>query len=81
MGDDFTALGFKMDSGNAFSGIYGDAAYDYENLDKIIDDVNALVLHKNSFTREIMLLIKSHVALSIFLDLFHQILLSLKGFS
>lgn len=40
MADDCNALGFKMDCGNAFSERYGKAAYDYEELDKIIDEVN-----------------------------------------
>lgn len=44
MGDDCAALGFKMDSGNAFSKKYGDAAYDYEELDEIIDNVNDISL-------------------------------------
>ena len=39
MADDCAALGFKMDCGQAFTERYGQAATDYLELDKIIDDV------------------------------------------
>jgi len=44
MADDCDALGYKMDCGNAFSERYGKAVNDYEELDKIIDDVNDIDL-------------------------------------
>lgn len=44
MADDCDALGFKMDCGNAFEQLYGKAANDYEELDKIIDDVTDISL-------------------------------------
>lgn len=44
MADDCDALGFKMDCGNAFSERYGKAADDYEELNKIIDEVNDIEL-------------------------------------
>lgn len=42
--DDCAALGFKMDCGNAFSEKYGEAVNDYEELLKIIDDVDDIDL-------------------------------------
>lgn len=39
MADDCAALGFEMDCGHAFSEKYGQAANNYEALDRIIDDV------------------------------------------
>lgn len=44
MADDCDALGFKMDCGDAFSERYGKAANDYEELNKIIDEVNDIEL-------------------------------------
>jgi hypothetical protein len=44
MADDCEALGFEMDSGDAFSKRYGSAVHDYEELDKIIDYVNDIEL-------------------------------------
>lgn len=44
MADDCDALGFKMDCGNAFEQLYGKAAHDYEELDKIIDNVTDISL-------------------------------------
>ncbi|WP_243108047.1 PD-(D/E)XK nuclease family protein [Clostridium sp. JN-9] len=44
MADDCDALGFNMDCGNAFSERYGKAINDYEELDKVIDDVNDIEL-------------------------------------
>ncbi|MDO5044546.1 MAG: hypothetical protein Q4E22_04540 [Coriobacteriia bacterium] len=44
MGDDCEALGFKMDGGHAFSEKYGEAAFDYEALKKIINDVTDISL-------------------------------------
>lgn len=44
MADDCDALGFKMDCGNAFSERYGNAVYDYEELNKVIDQVNDIEL-------------------------------------
>ncbi len=44
MADDCDALGFKMDCGNAFEKLYGKAVHDYEELDKIIDDVTDISL-------------------------------------
>ena len=42
--DDCAALGFKMDCGNGFSEKYGEAVNDYEELLKIIDDVDDIDL-------------------------------------
>lgn len=42
--DECTALGFKMDCGNSFSEKYGEAVNDYEELLKIIDDVDDIDL-------------------------------------
>jgi hypothetical protein len=44
MADDCNALGFKMDCGNAFSERYGKAVNDYEELNKVIDEVNDIEL-------------------------------------
>lgn len=44
MADDCVALGFEMDCGNAFAEKYGKAVNDYEELDKIIDDVKDIKL-------------------------------------
>lgn len=44
MADDCDALEFKMDCGNAFEQLYGKAVHDYEELDKIIDDVTDISL-------------------------------------
>ena len=42
--DDCAALGFKMDCGNEFSEKYGEAVNNYEELLKIIDDVDDIDL-------------------------------------
>lgn len=42
--DECAALGFNMDCGNAFSEKYGEAVNDYEELLKIIDDVDDIDL-------------------------------------
>lgn len=39
MADDCDGLGFEMDCGHAFEHVYGKAASNCEELDKIIDDV------------------------------------------
>ena len=44
MADDCAALGFEMDCGHAFSEKYGQAANNYEALDRIIDDVTDIPL-------------------------------------
>ena len=44
MADDCVALGFEMDCGHAFSEKYGQAAKNYEALDRIIDDVTDIPL-------------------------------------
>ncbi len=44
MADDCDALGFEMDCGHAFSEKYGNAANNYEALDRIIDDVTDIPL-------------------------------------
>lgn len=44
LADDCAALGFKMDCGNAFSEKYGDAVYNHEALEKIIDEVTDIPL-------------------------------------
>lgn len=44
MADECAALGFKMDCGHAFSEKYGQAANNYEELDRIIDDVKDIPL-------------------------------------
>lgn len=44
MADDCAALGFEMDCGHAFYEKYGQAASNYEALDKIIDDVTDIPL-------------------------------------
>lgn len=44
MADDCAALGFEMDCGHAFSEKYGNAFNNYEELDKIIDDVTDINL-------------------------------------
>ncbi len=44
MADDCDALGFVMDCGHAFSEKYGNAANNYEALDRIIDDVTDISL-------------------------------------
>lgn len=44
MADDCDALGFEMDCGNAFEQLYGLAVHDYEELDRIIDDVEDIYL-------------------------------------
>ena len=44
MADACAALGFEMDSGEAFSEKYGDAASNSKALEKIIDDVNDISL-------------------------------------
>ena len=44
MADDCNALGFKMDCGNAFIERYGKAFDDYEELKKVIDEVNDIEL-------------------------------------
>ena len=45
MGDECMELGFKMDCGNAFERVYGDAVYNSEALSRIIhrvDDISLL---------------------------------------
>ena len=42
--DDCAALGFKMDSGNAFAEKYGRAVNDSKELAKIIDEVTDILL-------------------------------------
>lgn len=44
MADDCVALGFEMDCGDAFSEKYRQAVYNYEVLDRIIDDVTDILL-------------------------------------
>lgn len=44
MADDCDALGFVMDCGHGFSEKYGNAANNYEALDKIIDEVDDIQL-------------------------------------
>ncbi len=44
MADDCEALGFEMDCGNAFEQLYGKAVHDYEELDKVIDNVTDIFL-------------------------------------
>ena len=44
MADDCAALGFQMDCGHAFSEKYGQAANNYEELEKIIEDVTDIPL-------------------------------------
>lgn len=44
MADDCAALGFEMDCGHAFEHVYGKAASNCEELDKIIDDVTDISL-------------------------------------
>lgn len=44
MADDCAALGFEMDCGHAFEDRYKQAVYDYEALDRIIDDVDDISL-------------------------------------
>lgn len=44
MGKECDALGFKIDCGHAFSEKYGQAATDYEELDRIINDVTDISL-------------------------------------
>lgn len=44
MADDCAALGFEMDCGHAFSEKYGQAANNYEALDRLIDDVTDIPL-------------------------------------
>lgn len=44
LADDGAALGFEMDCGHSFSEKYGQAAYNHEALDKIIDDVTDIPL-------------------------------------
>lgn len=44
MADDCVDLGFEMDCGHAFSEKYGQAANNYEALDRIIDDVTDIPL-------------------------------------
>lgn len=44
MADDCDALGFKMDCGNSFSERYGKVVNDYEELNKIIDEVSNIEL-------------------------------------
>lgn len=44
MADDCAALGFEMDCGHAFEERYEQAVYDYEALDRIIDDVDDISL-------------------------------------
>ena len=44
MADDCAALGFQMDCGHAFSEKYGQAANNYEALEKIIEDVTDIPL-------------------------------------
>ncbi len=44
LANDCAALGFEADSGAAFEGVYGQAAYDGAELDKIIDDVTDVYL-------------------------------------
>ncbi len=42
--DDCKELGFKMDCGNSFREVYGDAGYKYAKLNKIIDEVTDVKL-------------------------------------
>lgn len=42
--DDCTRLGFEMDSGKAFSEVYGEAFTNYEALQKVIDDITDVYL-------------------------------------
>lgn len=44
MADDCSALGFEMDCGHAFERVYGKAACNCKQLDKIIDDVTDIPL-------------------------------------
>src|SRR5659263_161635 len=44
MSDDCDALGFEMDCGKSFAETYGDAARNYEELDKIIETVTDIKL-------------------------------------
>lgn len=44
MADDCTALGFEMDCGHAFEGVYGNAVYNSDALIKVIDDVIDITL-------------------------------------
>lgn len=44
MADDCDALGYKMDCGDSFSERYGKAVSNYEELNRIIDDVNDIDL-------------------------------------
>lgn len=44
MADDCVSLGFKMDCGDAFSEKYGQAVYDSEALNRIIDNVTDIPL-------------------------------------
>ena len=44
LADDCEAMGFQMDCGKAFSGQYGSAASNYNELNKVIDDVTDIQL-------------------------------------
>lgn len=44
MGEEMRKLGFKMDSGNAFISVYGDAINDKNKLSNVIDQVNDISL-------------------------------------
>ena len=44
LADECEALGFQMDCGNAFSEQYGNAVYDYKELDHIIDEITDIQL-------------------------------------
>lgn len=44
LGNDCSKVGFQMDTNNLFFEKYGNAAYDYEDLNKIIDDVTDVAL-------------------------------------
>lgn len=44
MADDCATLGFEMDCGNAFERVYGNAVYNCDDLDKVIDDITDISL-------------------------------------
>ena len=44
MADECVALGFEMDCGHAFERVYGNAVYNSNDLDKVIDDITDIAL-------------------------------------
>lgn len=44
MADECAALGFEMDCGNAFERVYGNAMYNCDDLDKVIDNITDIPL-------------------------------------